>query len=154
QHKSLGFDRKQVLLVKHLNALNKQGATFKQEVLHMPGVSSATLSSFVPTGHRRWTNYVAANNNVHQTEFWPVDEDYLRTMNISLDKGRDFSAALSSDSSAMIINQTAARAMGFADDALGKTIILGDNQKQYHVIGVVKDFNFNSLRDNVASVVL
>jgi len=44
--------------------------------------------------------------------------------------------------------------MGFAGDALDKTIILGDNQKQYHVIGVVKDFNFNTLRDNVSSVVL
>ena len=154
QHKSLGFNRKQVLLVKHLNALNKQGTTFKQEVLHLPGVTSATLSSFVPTGHRRWTNYVAANNNTHQTEFWPVDEDYLRTMNMSLDKGRDFNPALSSDSSAIIINQTAAQTMGFAGDAIDKTIALGNNQKQYHVIGVVKDFNFNSLRDNVSSVVL
>ena len=154
QHKSLGFNRKQVLLVKHLNALNKQGTTFKQEVLHLPGVTSATLSSFVPTGHRRWTNYVTANNNVHQTEFWPVDEDYLRTMNMSLDKGRDFNALLSSDSSAIIINQTAAQAMGFAGDALDKTITLGNNEKEYHVIGVVKDFNFNSLRDNVSSVVL
>ena len=154
QHKSLGFNRKQVLLVKHLNTLNKQGITFKQEVLHLPGVTSATLSSFVPTGHRRWTNYVSANNNTHQTEFWPVDEDYLRTMNMSLEAGRDFNPVLSSDSSAIIINQTAAQTMGFAGDAIDKTIVLGNNQKQYHVIGVVKDFNFNSLRDNVSSVVL
>ncbi len=84
----LGFNRSQVLLVKHLNALNKQGTTFKQEILRLPGVASASLSSFVPTGHRRWTNYVSANNNTHQTEFWPVDEDYLRTMNMSLDKGK------------------------------------------------------------------
>ena len=154
QHKSLGFNRKQVLLVKHMNALDKQGVTFKQEVLHLPGVASAALSSFVPTGHRRWTNYVTANNNTHQTEFWPVDEDYLRTMSMNLEKGRDFNPALSSDSSAIIINQTAAQAMGFAGEALDKTIVLGNNQKQYHVIGVVKDFNFNSLRDNVSSVVL
>jgi putative ABC transport system permease protein len=154
QHKSLGFNRKQVLLVKHMNALDKQGVTFKQEVLHLPGVASATLSSFVPTGHRRWTNYVSSNNNTHQTEFWPVDEDYLRTMNMSLEKGRDFNPALSSDSAAIIINQTAAEAMGFAGDAIDKTIVLGNNQKQYHIIGVVKDFNFNSLRDNVSSVVL
>lgn len=154
QHKSLGFNRKQVLLVKHMNALNKQAAVFKQEVLGLPGVASASLSSFVPTGHRRWTSYVAANNEVHQTEFWPVDEDYLRTMNMVLEKGRDFNPALSSDSSAIIINQTAAKAMGFAGDALDKTIAWGTGQKQYHVIGVVKDFNFSSLRDNVTPVVL
>jgi putative ABC transport system permease protein len=154
QHKSLGFNRKQVLLVKHMNALNKQANIFKQEVLHLPGVASATLSSFVPTGHRRWANYVSANNNTHQTEFWPVDEDYLRTMNMELDKGRDFNPALSSDSSAIIINQTAAQSMGFAGDPIDKPVVYGNNQKQYHIIGVVKDFNFNSLRDNVTNVVL
>ncbi|OQP42754.1 hypothetical protein A4H97_11350 [Niastella yeongjuensis] len=154
QQRPLGFNRKQVLLVKHINTLNNQGVTFKQEVLGVPGVASASLSSFVPTGHRRWTNYVSANNNTHQTEFWPVDEDYLRTMSMSLDKGRDFNPALSSDSSAMIINETAASVMGFSGDALDKTIVFGNNQKQYHIIGVVKDFNFNSLRDNVAAVVL
>lgn len=154
QHKSLGFNRKQVLLVKHMNALNKQATIFKQEVLHLPGVAGASLSSFVPTGHRRWANYVTANKSIHQTEFWPVDEDYLHTMNMELDKGRDFDPALSSDSSAIIINQTAAKAMGFTGDPIDKTIAYGNNQKQYHIIGVVKDFNFNSLRDNVTSVVL
>ncbi|MBO9203017.1 MULTISPECIES: ABC transporter permease [Niastella] len=154
QHKSLGFNRKQVLLVKQMNVLNKQANVFKQEMLNLPGVTSATLSSFMPTAHRRWSNYVTANNNVHQTEFWPVDEDYLRTLNISLDNGRDFNPALSSDSSAVIINQTAARSMGFAGDAIDKTIAYGTNQKQYHIIGVVKDFNFNSLRDNITPVVL
>jgi putative ABC transport system permease protein len=75
-------------------------------------------------------------------------------MNMELDKGRDFNPALSSDSSAIIINQTAARSMGFDGDPIGKTIMYGNNQKQYHIIGVVKDFNFNSLRDNVTNVVL
>jgi putative ABC transport system permease protein len=154
QHKSLGFNRKQVLLVKHMNALNKQAAIFKQEVLQLPGVAGASLSSFVPTGHRRWANYVTANNSTHQTEFWPVDEDYLHTMSMELDKGRDFDPALSSDSSAIIINQTAVKSMGFTGDPIDKNIVYGANQKQYHIIGVVKDFNFNSLRDNVTPVVL
>jgi putative ABC transport system permease protein len=154
QHKNPGFNRKQVLLVKHINALNNQAAVFKQEVLALPGVTSASLSSFMPTGHRRWTAYVTAGNEVHQTEFWPVDEDYLRTMNMVLDKGRDFNPALSSDSSAMIINQTAAKTMGFTGDPINKNIAWGTGQKQYHVIGVVKDFNFSSLRDNVTPVVL
>jgi len=134
--------------------LDKQAKLFKQEIGHLPGVVSATLSSFVPTGHRRWANYVSANNNLHQTEFWPVDEDYVRTMNMDLEKGRDFNPALSSDSSAIIINQTAARAMGFTGNPIDKTIVYGTNQKRYHIIGVVKDFNFSSLRDNVTPVVL
>ena len=154
QKKSLGFNRKQVLLVKHMNVLDKQANTFRQEIKHMPGVVSATLSSFVPTGDRRWTSYVSANNSIHPTEFWPVDEDYLHTMGMNLEKGRDFNTQLSTDSSAMIINQTAASVMGLTGDPINKTIVYGTNQKQYHIIGVVKDFNFSSLRDNVTPVVL
>lgn len=154
KNKSLGFNREHVLQVKHINVLNKHANTFKQEIKQLPGVISATLSSFMPTGDRRWTNYLSANQNVYPTEFWPVDEDYLTTMGMRLDKGRDFNTQLSTDSSGIIINQTAARVMGFTGDPINKNIIFGTNQKQYHIIGVVKDFNFSSLRDNVTPVVL
>jgi len=154
QKKSLGFNRKQVVLVKHMNVLDKQANIFKQEIKHLPGVVNASLSSFVPTGDRRWTSYVSANHSIHPTQFWPVDEDYLRTMGMNLEKGRDFNTQLSSDSSAMIINQTAAGVMGFTGDPINKTIVFGTDQKQYHIIGVVKDFNFSSLRDNVTPVVM
>lgn len=154
QKKSLGFNRRQVLLVKHMNVLGKQANTFKEEIKHLQGVANASLSSFVPTGDRRWTSYVSANNNIHPTQFWPVDEDYLHTMGMELEKGRDFNKQLSSDSSAMIINQTAAGVMGLSRDPINKTVVFGTDQKQYHVIGVVKDFNFSSLRDNVTPVVM
>jgi putative ABC transport system permease protein len=154
QNKSLGFNRKQVLLVKHMNLLNKQASIFKQEVRQLPGVVNATLSSFIPTGNRRWNNYVSANNNTQSTQFWPVDEDYVNTMGMQLEKGRDFNTHLSSDSSAIIINQTAAGVMGFAGDPINQSIFFGNNLKQYHIIGVIKDFNFSSLRENVTPVVL
>jgi putative ABC transport system permease protein len=154
QSKSLGFNRQQVLQVKHMNVLNKQAYTFMQEIKQLPGVVNATLSSFVPTGSRRWTAYLSANQNIHPAEFWPVDEDYLTTMGMRLYKGRDFNTQLSTDSSGIIINQTAARGMGFTGDPINKNIIFGTDQKQYHVIGVVKDFNFSSLRENVTPVVL
>ncbi len=73
---------------------------------------------------------------------------------MQLDKGRDFSTQLRSDSSAIIINQMASRVMGFTGDPINKNIIFGTDQKQYHIIGIVKDFNFSSLRDNVTSMAL
>lgn len=154
QKRSPGFNRNEVLVVKHMNALNNQANTFKQEIKRLPGVVSATLSSFLPTGDRRWANYVSANNNIFQTQFWPVDEDYLTTMRMDLAKGRDFNTQLSSDSSAIIINETAARVMGFTGNPIDKTIAYGTGQKQYHIVGVVKDFNFSSLRDNISPLVM
>jgi putative ABC transport system permease protein len=67
-------------------------------------------------------------------------------------RGRDFSRQLATDSSAIIINESAAVLMGIAADPLNKTVFAGD--KTYQIIGVVKDFNFNSLRDNISPLSL
>jgi putative ABC transport system permease protein len=56
----------------------------------------------------------------------------------------------------MVINETAAKVFGYGNNAIGKTITTGTVKelKKYHVIGVVKDFNFSSLRDNVTPLVM
>jgi len=66
--------------------------------------------------------------------------------------GRDFSGSLSTDSSAIILNETAIGMMGLGKDPLNKE--LDDGNKKYHIIGIVKDFNFNSLRNNITPLVL
>jgi putative ABC transport system permease protein len=77
-----------------------------------------------------------------------VDEDYLNTMGMKLVQGRDFSNQFATDSSALIINQTAAEQLGYYENPNEKI------EDKYHVIGVVKDFNFSSLRDNVTPLLL
>jgi putative ABC transport system permease protein len=93
------------------------------------------------------------------TELWPVDEEYISTMGMKISKGRNFSAAFGTDSTAMVINETAARMLGFATDPLNRKLYKdepgeGVPPKEFHVIGVLKDFNFTSLRDNITPVVL
>jgi len=73
--------------------------------------------------------------------------------------GRNFSKQLSTDSTAIIINQTAARMLGFANNPIDQKVYrpsVNPNEplKEFHVIGVVKDFNFSSLRDNITPVVM
>jgi putative ABC transport system permease protein len=81
-------------------------------------------------------------------------------MDMKIKKGRNFSPQLTSDSLGMIVNETAVRMLGYYDDPLnkklyspesvnGKTVI-----KEYHIIGVLKDFNFSSLRDNITPVIM
>jgi putative ABC transport system permease protein len=152
KNKSLGFNRKQVLIIKNLGSVDNEAKIFKEKVVSLPDVSSTTLSSFLPTGSRRWLAYVQRGTDGMQTEFWPVDEDYLSTMGINLATGRNFSKQFASDSSAMIINETAARLLGYSDDPEKRT--LNSFGKKYHIIGVVKDFNVSSLRDNITPVVL
>jgi putative ABC transport system permease protein len=151
QNKDLGFSRSQVLIVKNVTTL-KDPKVLKQEIKQIPGVINATLTSFLPTGTLRWPNNVAlASGKSIQTEFWTVDEDYLNTMGMKLAEGRNFSSQSLSDSSAFIVNQTAAKMLGYNSNAPENVIF---SKKPYHIIGVVKDFNFSSLRDNLTPLVL
>lgn len=164
QHKNLGFDRKQVLVIKNVQVL-ENSKSFKENVKQIRGVENATLSGFLPTGSLRAPNSVfkdkdATAKNAMFTEIWPVDEDYLSTMGMSLAQGRNFSSQLKTDSSKVIINETAARILGYYNNPLNKKLYSPEDQggktvvKEYAVIGVIKDFNFKSLRDNITPVVM
>jgi putative ABC transport system permease protein len=155
ENKNIGFNRNHVLVIKNMNDLKSAEAIqLKNEVLQLPGVAAASLSSFLPTGNRRWINYIGTRSNTLETQFWPVDEDYLKTLGIQLSQGRDFSAHLLTDTSSMIINQTAAKMLGFQNNSLNQQLFHGAQEKEYHVIGVVKDFNFSSLRKNISPLAM
>jgi len=162
--KDLGFDRNQVLVVKNVQVLENP-KTFKQQVKQLSGAEYASLSGFLPTGTVRAPNYVfkdkaGTGKNALYTEVWNVDEDYLKTMGMKVAKGRNFSAQMTSDSTGMVINETAARMLGYYNDPLNKTLFFPQTEngktevKEYHVLGVLKDFNFSSLRDNITPVVM
>lgn len=163
QHKDLGFNRNHVLVIKNVDVI-ENAKTFKQEVKQIAGVANASLSGFLPTGVVRNPDGVFRNQtpdpkNALFTEIWHVDEDYLSTMQMGIAKGRNFFQQFSTDSTAVIINETAARMLGFANDPLDKKLyrptgVPNQPLKEYHVIGVVKDFNFSSLRDNISPVVM
>jgi putative ABC transport system permease protein len=164
QHKNLGFDRSQVVVIKNTVGLSN-AQTFKEQVKQIAGVSNASLSGFLPTGSLRqpnsvFTNRVPNSRNALFTEIWPVDEDYLPTMGMKLSKGRNFEKGAIADSTGIIINETAARMLGFSNDPLGKKLYYvpeggsDTSIREYRVIGVIKDFNFASLRDNITPVVM
>ncbi|MFB0498257.1 putative ABC transport system permease protein [Mucilaginibacter sp. OAE612] len=156
QNKDLGFNRNQVLILDNVNTL-EHPELLKQEIKKLPGVVNATLTSFLPTANNKVLNYVSPGGKEGQsTQFWKIDEDYISTMGMQMKAGRGFSGEFRTDSTAMVINETAAKVFGYDNDAIGKTITTGTvtNQKKYHVIGVIKDFNFSSLRDNVTPLVM
>jgi putative ABC transport system permease protein len=163
QHKNLGYDRSQVLIVKNTGALGRQAKVFKQEIKQLPGVDNATMTGYLPTADYRNTSAVFQDPTLDQKrgilpQVWSIDEDYLSTLSIKMISGRNFSTELQTDSSAVIINETAARLMGLKSplnnpiyrpmDNSGKSI------KRFTIIGVIKDFNFSSLRDNISPVTL
>ncbi len=162
--RDMGFNRNQVLVINNVNDLGGHAKTFKQQALQLPGVTNATLTSFLPTGYSRSTTiyYKTPTTDSKQSIFpqnWVIDENYIATLGMKMAAGRSFSAQMPTDSTALLINETAARFLGMSQP-LNKTLYkseLHDSKpymKAYHIIGVIKDFNFNSLRENITPMVM
>lgn len=160
QNKKLGFNKDQVLIVDNAYALSKHIETFKNEILQQPGVVSGTISSFLPvTSSSRNDNSFSKDavmdaKNGFDMQTWAVDYDYLKTMGIELKSGRNFSKEFGTDSSAVILNETAAQFLEY-NDPIGKTIYSTDSKPTpYKIIGVVKNFNFESLHKPIGPLAL
>lgn len=163
QETDLGYNRDHVLVLQHLESLGSKTASFKKEITQIAGVQSATLTAALPTedyGNSRslFKSPVPDQQNALLTQVWPVDEDYIPTLGIKMASGRNFSKQLLTDSGAIIINATAARMLGFADPINQKLYMPMDNLlkrlKPLRIIGVMKDFNFTSLRNNISPMVI
>ncbi|AEV97705.1 hypothetical protein A4D02_16315 [Niastella koreensis] len=159
QNRDTGYNRSQMLVIKNTGRLGNSIGNFKQELKQLPGVQDITISRFLPTGKERHITglFPQVPIDIKQdvlTEFWPVDEDYIKTMRMQMVSGRNFSKQLASDSMAVIVNEAFVRKMGFTDP-LNKTIYRNSFGLQaYHIVGVVKDFNYSSLRNDVKPLAL
>lgn len=158
QTKNLGFNKEQVLIIDGISALNNNKQAFKNEVLQMPGVMSGTLSGYLPVSNSYRSDHTYSRDavmdakNSFNMQNWRIDYDYIKTLGMQIIKGRNFSREFGGDSSSIIINETTAKFLGY-DDPVGKKIYtsLGDDGKPtfYTIIGVVKNFNFETLHQTV-----
>ncbi len=158
-NKNLGFNRDQVLVIKNANVLGKDAKILKNNLKQLPGVVSATMSSYQPTGDEDLKTGLFPHQKIDikediLTEFWSVDEDYINTMGLKLTDGRNFSKDISSDTAAMIVNEAFVRKLGQKDPLNKNVYRYSYGLQQYHIIGVVKDFNFASLKDNIGPLAM
>ncbi len=166
RHKDIGFDREQVLVVQNADALGSRSKAFQTELMRIGGVENVTMTTFLPTNSNRSEAPMFMDPTLDQKraislQIWNIDEHYLPTLGMSVEKGRNFSEQFPTDSMGVIINEAAARLMG-STDPLNKNLYIpkdfqapksADNVLAYHILGVVKDFNFNSLRQQVTPLV-
>ena len=149
-----GFDKEQVVLIQGTNTLGDRTKTFKDEVLRLKEVEHAAVSGFLPVegfnreGYAFWKEGREKVDKPVSAQKWRVDEDYVATMHMKIVEGRDFMHDLASDANTTttIINQTMARRMGFTKP-IGERITNGN--QHLTVIGVVEDFNYESLKGSV-----
>ena len=158
QSKNLGFNKNQVLMINTRGALQQDVSVVKEELLKLPSVQSATVSATnltdfagAGTGPIDWEG--KTSTKVLEVGFNFVDDDFAKTFQIKMSEGRFFSKDYSTDmSEAFVINESTAKAMGIKDP-LNKNITTWFGRKG-KIIGVIKDFNTESLRSELSPVVL
>jgi putative ABC transport system permease protein len=161
QQKNLGFNREQVLVINETNLLGTGLESFKNELLQLKETKSATISGFLPTPSYRNSNSFWPEGELNaekgiSMQFWEVGHDYTKTLGMQLLQGRDFDRNMSTDSSALIINESAAKIFGYKNPIGRKLFMYADIQTKrmiaFTIIGVVKNFNYESLRENVGAM--
>ncbi len=162
QHKNLGYDKEQLLVLPNSWALGKNETVFRDRLLADARVVNATMSAYKPAGPTNSNNSLAypdgKDAQLMRTLRYGIDDRYIPTMGMRMLSGRNFSGRSASDSSAIIINEAAASAFGWGKNAVGHTVTrLTDNdggKKVYQVIGVVGDFHFKSLHESISPLLM
>lgn len=158
-NRNAGFDKEQVMLLQGTGTLDPKLTLpgLKNELVKMTQVKSVAVSDYLPiAGTKRNGNPFFREGRTKEDmavggQKWEVDADYIKTMGMTLTAGRDFSKDGASDSAAAIINQAMVKEL-YLKDPLGQRITNG--WEMLTVVGVVKDFNFETMRQDVRPLCL
>ena len=163
QNIKLGYDKDQVVVLEGTGALGNNETVFRQQLAQDSRVVNASISGFLPND-RYNTGLIAMQPDrmdaqMTRMTYFGVDNQYIPTLGIKLVAGRNFSVNFRSDSSGVVINETAARQFGWTNP-LEHTLTNpalpqnGNMARTFRVIGVVKDFHFRSLHERIAPMVM
>jgi putative ABC transport system permease protein len=169
QNKKLGFTKDQVIILHNTEQLGSQQEAFINVLLTNPSISNVSTSGYLPIAGwgRNDTTFwpegtQPSQDNLISMQYWSVDHNYIPTLGMTIKKGRNFSKEFPSDSTAIVINEAAAKRFGFKDP-LGEKITTFqinngtlDQTKTdtYTIVGVVEDFHFESLKQNITPLCL
>jgi putative ABC transport system permease protein len=152
QERNLGMDKHNLLVVNNAWKLDKNQVSFKNTLLEQTGIVDASFTNNNFPGVNNTTVFKAAGSEQdHIMGVYYADVDNQRTMRFEMKEGRFFSTDSPADTLGIVLNEAAVKEFGF-DKPLEEEILYNDNEdglERLKVIGVYKDFNFESLRDKV-----
>jgi putative ABC transport system permease protein len=159
--KRLGFDKERIVVLSMDNAMRGRYDAIRQELLAYPGIVDAAGSRRVPSGRLLDSSgaQVVSGSTSRPVDFRVamvcVDYAFIDTYRMEMAAGRNFSRDHLTDAKeGFILNETAVRKLGWTpESAIGQPFAYGYNNRKGAVVGVVKDFNFESLHQEIAPLV-
>lgn len=158
----LGFKKDHVIVVERTDLVNNQLPAFKNELLAIPGLQSASGTSAMPGDLNFFgTSWQEVGNKPMTGRGIIVDEDFENTMGMELKEGRFFSKDFSTDTLSLVLNERAVKELGLTK-AIGARLTSPDgffnapdgSAYTYTVVGVVKDFHYHSLHEPISPLVM
>ncbi|MEL7530283.1 MAG: ABC transporter permease [Bacteroidota bacterium] len=153
----VGYDKDQVVQIYGTNMLGDKVPAFKAELAQLSGVSSVSVSDYLPIEGTKRNGNTFWNEGKENTEegtpgqSWLIDEDYLETMGMTLVAGRNFDPNRGNEGQKIILNQKLVKELNL-EDPIGKNISRYGNL--YEVIGIVEDFNFQSVKLEIGGLAM
>ncbi|MGD8780174.1 MAG: ABC transporter permease [Ignavibacteria bacterium] len=155
QDKKLGWDKDHILVIKRAWAVENNEEVIKNELLSNPNILTFTSSWAIPgriyNGYLVW-NPETPRGTQHLISGMSVKYDFDKTYSVEVKEGRLFSKEFLSDSLAVVLNETAVSLLGYKDPVGKRLTFPGANEDEdFHlnIIGVVKDFHFESLHHKI-----
>ncbi|HUB60388.1 MAG TPA: FtsX-like permease family protein [Puia sp.] len=154
RHRDLGYNREEVVTVHDTQFMGDGARIFQQQVEQLPGVISGTMTGFLPnTLHPGTMGFLTdASGRATATILmgdWRIDTGYVTTLGMTITRGRNFLSNLATDSAGVLINETAARLLGYPNP-VGKLIYAGN---PFKILGVVRDFNAGTMHEKIEPIV-
>jgi putative ABC transport system permease protein len=158
QKRNLGIDKNQVLTVQNMRNLKENRKAFKDRLDQLSGIIASSYTNNLFPGINNINVFrISGSEQDRLLGSYYADWDHQAVMKFKVKEGRYFSRDLASDSSACLINESAVRELGWTlETAVGSEILdfVGDSPKKITVIGVIEDFNYESLKNQVRPLVI
>ncbi len=162
RNSKLGYDKDHVVALRIRNPeTQKKYEAIKSELLRHPKILNVSASSSLPLGQNDFSVHHAVGKPEDELIMLfgqIVDEDFIDTYKIEMVQGRDFSKEFPTDpEEAIIVNEAAVKKLGWQDNPLNKEIERFTSlttRKKYRIIGVVKDYHFQSLHEEIQPMIL
>jgi len=156
QNLDLGFDKEHVLVINNTGRLKDDRQAFKKNLMNLSAVVAASYTTNTFPGVNQTTVFRAPGEDVdHILGTYLADYDHVAAMGFNVIKGRPFSREFPSDTLACLVNEATVKEMGWNDPIGEKIRLVGDdNPTNLTVVGVLKDFNFESIRDKIRPILI
>jgi len=159
KNKDIGFDKRNIVVIEKADKLGNSFNSFKNELEANPLVAHISASSTLPArmfGGLPCTVEGDNSGKSYAPRMVSVDYDFADAYNLNIKEGRFFSQEFLSDSTAVVINESAVKEFGLEEPVVGKRLVTNfyGNVFYWEIVGVVKNFNFRSLHQDVGALII